>query len=472
MTTTNTSFEHVLHNLQERDRIIETMKTIMDALFIRIKESDNCSAILIASLNMIQDKVDSNFIEYNHTMERFNLGIISFISDYYAVIEQHSDQFHSRYLHTYSGHLGHYSPILPEEPTNSKFDIAELVTIFTDHCYELKHFKFHTDSSHVRRARERTWIIYQKLSNYIASENVYDLSDLIVHEFDSIVMGIARMFDIDAIRPSVRKNKLPKAKLDEEGLELFNKLRYMIQQFHNIKLDFKPSEEMLDYCECGNLMEVISGSSELLCNNCGYLYELKGTVFSDEQFYSQDGTRYKHAGYEPSKHCKVWLERIQAKETNTITDSQINKIDACIRRDGITNKKRLTIEQLRRYLKDTGLTELNEHVALIKRVITGVAPPQLSYAETQDITNSFSKAVKAYNLIRPSNKSNMLFYPFIIAKLIEQHVDNYNKRKGLLSFIHLQGPQTLIQNDQIWAQICKTIPGFRYHPTDRYEYMD
>jgi hypothetical protein len=33
------------------------------------------------------------------------------------------------------------------------------------------------------------------------------------------------------------------------------------------------------------------------------------------------------------------------------------------------NKKKIMIEQLRQYLKDTGLTELNEYVALIKRLI-------------------------------------------------------------------------------------------------------
>ena len=291
-----------------------------------------------------------------------------------------------------------------------------------------------------------------------------------MHDFDSIISSLSNVIDSDSVKPTSRKTKKTKLKLDQEVVDLYNRIKYTIQQFHNIKLDFKPSEEMLDYCECGNVMQVMAGSSEMLCDHCGFIYELKGTVFSDEQFYSQEGTRYKHAGYEPSKHCKCWLERIQARETNTITEHQIHKIEACIRRDGITNKKRISIEQLRRYLKDTGLTELNEHVALIKRLITGVIPPQLTYAETQDITNSFSKSVKAYNIIRPSNKSNMIFYPYLCRKLIEMHVSDYAKRKSLLSFIHLQGTQTLIQNDQIWAQICNVTPGFSYRPTDRYEY--
>lgn len=471
MTTTNTSFEHVLHNLQERDRIIGTTKLMVDSLIENIIEHNEQSTILI-SVKSLHKRLNDIYENYKQTIERFNIGIISFISDYYSIVDRHSDQFHTKYLHIYSDHRGHYNPIIPTRQLSTKFNIEELIKIFQDHCYDLKYFKFHTDASHLRRSREHTWAIYQKLSNYIASESVYDLSDLLMYEFDLINTGIAKLTVVDQTKSTIRKSKCSRLNLDQDGFELFNKLRHMVQQFNNIKLEFKPSEEILDYCECGNLMQVLVGSSEMVCDHCGYIYELKGTVFDDNQFYSQEGTRYKHAGYEPSKHCKCWLERIQARETNTISEKQINRIEACIKRDGITNKKRLSIEQLRRYLKDTGLTELNEHVALIKRLVTGVVPPQLTYAETQDITNSFSKAVKAYNLIRPSNKSNMLFYPFLLWKLIEQHVTDYPKRKRLLSFIHLQGTQTLIQNDQIWSQICNVTPGFTYRPTDRYEYMD
>ena len=474
MATTNTSFEHVLYNLQERDRIVHEIRNLIMKLFVGIQTQEECHPLLFASLNHINDRLETLYSKYKQTIERFNIGIIAFISDYYSIVDQHSDQFHSKYLHTYSCHRSHYNPILSNSNNSDKFNIQDLVDIFKEHCYDLKTFKFHTGSSHLRRARERTWIIYQKLSNYIASENVYDLSDSLMFEFDAIINGLANVMEIDNHKQTtkVKKVKKPKPKLDQDSTENFNRLKHMIQKFNNIKLEFKPTEEIVDYCECGNVMQVMADSSEMVCDHCGYIYELKGTVFSDSQFYSQEGTRYKHAGYEPSKHCKCWLERIQARETNTITETQINKLENCIKRDGITNKKRISIDQLRRYLKDTGLTELNEHVALIKKLITGITPPQLTYSETQDITNSFSKAVKAYNLIRPSYKSNNLFYPFILRKLIEMHVGDYSKRKSLLSFIHLQGSQTLIQNDQIWFKICSATPGFKYRPTDRYEYAD
>ncbi len=471
MSTSNTSFEHVLHNLHERDRIIDESKEVLDKVLQYIGTHCHHSSY-IYSIQSIRSKLCFLYDEYKATMSRFNVGIVSFISDYYSVIDKHADQFNSRYLHIYSDHKTHYNPIMTSTAKSATFDIEELINIFKEHCYDFKYFRFHSNASHVRRSRERTWAIYLKLSNYIASENIYDTSDLLMHEYDTCFNAISKIVIVQDEKATHKKSKSQKIVISQECSDMLNRLRYLVQQFNNIKLDFKLIEEVFDYCECGNVMQVLVGSSEIVCNNCGYIYELKGTVFDDNQFYSQDSTRYKHAGYEPSKHCKSWLERIQARETNTISDKHLEKIEMCIKRDGITNKKRLTIEQLRRYLKDTGLTELNEHVALIKRLITGTIPPQLTYAETQDITNSFSKAVKAYNIIRPSNKSNMVFYPFVIWKLIEMHVSDFNKRKNLLSFIHLQGTQTLVQNDQIWLQICNVTSGFKYVPTDRYKYSD
>jgi hypothetical protein len=461
MSNTNTSFEHVLHNLQERMDIIDDSYKSLDILLGSLDKSIDDIDTKDMVVDVATNRVISKYHRYVEAMERFNIGIIPFITDYYDIIDRHTDQFNFKFLYNYSSHVNHYNPIVQSVKT-CKFDLDELVSIFNLYCYELKRFRVYSDVAMARRAHEQTWAIYKKLSKYIAVENIYELSDIFIYELGLFVDSVKR----------ISMNEKSHINLSEDDDKVINDIRSSIQQFNNIKLDLKPVEEVMDYCECGHPMQVMPESSEMVCDNCGYLYELKGTVFNDCQFYSQESIRYKHAGYEPSKHVKSWLERIQARETNTITEAQLMKIEGCIKRDGITNKKRLTIEQLRRYLKDSGLTELNEHVALIKRLITGVAPPQLSYAETQDITNSFAKAVKAYNIIRPSNKSNMLFYPYIVWKLIEMHIPDYYKKKSLLSFIHLQGAQTLIQNDTIWAKICHITRGFKYIPTDRYAYID
>lgn len=439
--TANTSFEHLVFNIQDREAIISSLHSILETL---------TSAVPNRHISIFIDHINANFKQFTKAIQELNLDIIGFVSDYYSIMDEHSDQFHPKYLSLYTSHKNHYNSFTQNNQSNN-FDYVELVDIFIEHCYEFKKFKPHTEIGHLRRARDQSKCIYNKLSTLIASKNIYELSDNIVRDIAQVVNKIAHLHK------------------DRTQIDIAQEL---IAKYEYTKLEILVKEEIFDYCECGNVMEVMPSSSEMVCDNCGFVTKLIGTVFEDNQFYNQEGGRYRHAGYEPSKHCKCWLERIQAKETNTITQAQIDKLEACIRRDRITNKRRITIGQLRNYLKDAGLTELNEHVALIKKIITGVVPPQLSFAETQDITNSFSKAVKAYNVVRPSNKSNNIYYPYILRKLIEMHINDYNKQKELLSFIHLQGSQTLIQNDKIWRDICNITPSFIYQPTDRYAFVD
>ncbi|KAG3108744.1 hypothetical protein PI124_g3956 [Phytophthora idaei] len=205
---------------------------------------------LARTLAMLKSRLDELYSSYKQTMDRFNIGIISFISEYYSIADQNSDQFSTRCLHTYSGHREHYNPILPSSSPARSFDIQEL---------------WASSPSYASRALKATAAAVTRKSSH---------------------------------------QDAGKLELGSEGMALFSTLRCMVQEFKNIKLEFTPAEEAPDQCECGNPMQVLAGSSEMICDRCGYLYELKGTVFSDEQLYCQDGTRYKHAGYEPSKHCK------------------------------------------------------------------------------------------------------------------------------------------------------------------------
>lgn len=446
--TTNTAFERIVSNVYEREALITNLYDLLKG-----EEIQKCKTIDLSMIKIFISHIDSNYNQLIESMNELNLYMIGVVTDYYAIMDEHTDQFHPKYLSMYTSHRNHYTSFIQMNESKT-FNFKELIDIYNDHCYEFKKFKPHAEIGNLRRAREQTNYIYNKLTSTIASKNIYELSDALVR-------------DIHSLLERIRTNE-PSAEL----LSVISTAFEMIYKYENMKLEIATKEEVFDYCECGSVMEVMSSSSEMVCDNCGFVTKLIGTVFEDNQFYNQEGGRYKHAGYEPTKHCKCWLERIQARETNMITQSHIDKIESCIKRDGITNKKHLTISQLRSYLKSSGLSELNEHVALIKKIITGITPPQLTFAETQDITNSFAKAIKAYNVIKPINKSNALYYPYLLRKLIEIHIKDYNRQKDILSFIHLQGSQTLIQNDKIWYNICEIVPNFKYQPTDRYAYID
>ncbi len=226
--------------------------------------------------------------------------------------------------------------------------------------------------------------------------------------------------------------------------------------------------------DCNKDMKILSLSSEIVCTSCGYSSILKGTVFEDEQFYYQEGQRTKHGSYEPTKHCRFWIDRIQARELKIIPDSVINAVKNCIRRNNIKNIEEITCEEIRNYLRQTKNTSYNEHVPLIRKIITGVSPPQLTDEEIQLIVLIFSKVIKIYEDIRPSDKTNVMYHPYPIRKIIEHILKNpcmKRRRNAILNCIHLQSRETLIENDNMWEKICRRL-NIEYVPTDRNNNLD
>ena len=245
------------------------------------------------------------------------------------------------------------------------------------------------------------------------------------------------------------------------------KLYQYTNQFNKTRLSYSFDEISYDVCKCGNKMIVQSNTSELLCVKCGSVVPLLGSVIEDIHFYSQEGNRYRHGSYDPSRHCKFWIERIQAKENTIIDPLHIDKIQKCIIKDKIKNLKSISVKQFRMYLKQINLSRLNDHIPLIKKIITGYIPPQLSHNELQLLFNYFDKATKTYETIKPNNKKNSLYYPFLIYKILEIIINDEEKKKGLLGCIHLQSYETLIDNDRIWHSICKNNSCFEYKPTNK-----
>ena len=252
-----------------------------------------------------------------------------------------------------------------------------------------------------------------------------------------------------------------------EGDEaLVEKLRRLVARFKEGGVG-GVGEVEYDVCGCGATMQVFPSSSEMVCPECGSVSVLHGTVFEDTQYYSQEGQRSKHGCYDPSRHCKFWVQRIQAKEKAEIPSRCLEQVVGCVRRDMVRGCRQLLCTQLRVYLKETGNTEYNDHVPLIRMMITGVAPPQLTQEETRRLYNMFDKAVNVFDAIKPTDKSNTMYYPYIIYKILEFMLEEGGRKRMVLECIHLQSRDTLISNDEMWEKICGEVGEIVYRPTDR-----
>lgn len=224
-------------------------------------------------------------------------------------------------------------------------------------------------------------------------------------------------------------------------------------------------------CEtCDQEMTLTHNVSQVFCKKCGLIEKMYGTVFEDEQFFHQEGYRSKHGNYETNKHFKIWVERIQARESKDIPVRIINKLTKCIKNDRIIDMNRISCKLIRAYLRKIRETSYNEHVPLIRNILNGKVPPQLNDVELRKLSIWFDKAITIFERIKPIKKTNCPYHPYFIYKILDIMIKD-GRKKEILSCIHLQSRDTLIENDKSWKIICAQIPYFhdKYLPTNRYD---
>lgn len=274
----------------------------------------------------------------------------------------------------------------------------------------------------------------------------------------------------DLKSPSKPISKPPNKPILNKPLSSVSDMQMYIEQFKSAIIDEHYDDGPENICvDCKSPCKIDEKTSEYVCSQpkCGLSTRIYGEVFDDDQIFYQEGGRGKPVKYEPIKHCKEWVDRIQAKESTEIPDEVLSKIKRCIRRDSIFLEN-LTYEMIRKYLKELKITSYNNHIALIHKLITGVNPIQFTERELKLIFMYFSKAIQIFNGIKSKFKSNYPYYPFFIYKIIEHILSapRFAQRKSqILSCIHLLGYETLINKDQVWFMIIEQIPEFKAVPT-------
>lgn len=226
------------------------------------------------------------------------------------------------------------------------------------------------------------------------------------------------------------------------------------------------SSQCLDYevCECGARMIANACNNKFVCYSCGEIKETYNDSTVDAVFGRHDDSGVKHGKYDPSRRCRFWIERIQGRETAEIPDGCINAVRRCIARDRI-GKSTILCTQIRKYLKEAGYTNFNDHVTLIRKLITGYGPPPLTEHELQLLYHVFNKVMTVFDDIKPAKKYNSPYYPYIVGKIIHDMLPNGRRRRCILECIHMQSTATLVNNDKLMKLICEKVPELTYHPT-------
>jgi len=296
----------------------------------------------------------------------------------------------------------------------------------------------------------------------LTEENYFNKIDVLVNTIERKACSCVSDTSMTTSKIEVCKNKCTYAVY---GSKIANDINIA----KNIKIIFELEKTVYENCICGSRMHVRPELSELVCMDCGIVKTIIGTVFRDEQFYPQDGQKTKHCGYDIGRHYHFWMERLQALESKTFTDEEINAMEAILDRDNVDRRK-LRCEDIRALLKNPAInsTKYNDHAPLLVKILGGVPPPQLNFEETRLCGTRFNITMRLYDIVKPSG-GNKPYYPYFIYKILEHMLKDNPEKLRILDYIHLQSRETVIKNDKYFKEICELASvkdGLVYTPTD------
>lgn len=264
------------------------------------------------------------------------------------------------------------------------------------------------------------------------------------------------------------------------------KIQYKAQFLQYINsynsLIIKDKQNIIKYnmC-CDSLMKHISNSSEMKCDKCNRIISDYDSNYDDSN-YDKGKTKY-----DSSKHCKDWLQQIQAKNivtTKNLENDRI-RIEELLKKKNIyvsskNNVLFIPCSKIREILKELKLSIYNNHIPYMRKLITGYIPEQLTLFEEEKIIYIFEMAEKSYEILNKKNSTkgkknpNTPYYPYFIYKILEIILEkNVKKLNSLLECIHIQSDETLFSHDNNWKSICDITPilNGKYKPTDKYKQL-
>jgi len=377
--------------------------------------------------------------------------------------------------------------------------------LVSDNSQEYDDIDIETPEKILDKPPEKGPNIYNEYNTFVMSENILDKMDHTMYKIRDIV----KVYQKDkSFRDFITSPENKVESLDDIAYKLmmisssektksysdfFTVFQKYLDEYDQNKLVLTIKKDITNICTCGGLMTILPDTSELRCDDCGIMVTLEGTVFEDSQFYTQQGQCTKHKKYDAKRHCKKWLDQIQAKENKSFPQELIEALNVRARayytRNGkLRSMARMKCSQIREWLKEEGETDYNPHAPLLRKMITSengkaVIPPQLKYDEEQRILVLFSQAMDVYDqimeekltLVTNNRRPNKPYYPYVLFKILHIVLKKNVRLDGLIECIHLQSDGTLKNHDTIWRKICEEMTDekdFVYKPTDRTILLD
>ena len=185
---------------------------------------------------------------------------------------------------------------------------------------------------------------------------------------------------------------------------------------------YKPSRKSkkieIDICKmCEVEMTLIQSEGLVVCPQCGREEHI--LIDSDKPSYKDPPPEAGEFTYKRINRFDEWLTQYQAKETTEIPQEVLDSILLEMKKEGITNLCRLTMEKVRGYLKKLGLNKYYEHIPHIIYCLNGLPTPRLTQETEEKLRSMFRQIQDIFDIVCPDDRTNFLSYSYLLRKLLE-----------------------------------------------------
>jgi uncharacterized Zn finger protein (UPF0148 family) len=221
----------------------------------------------------------------------------------------------------------------------------------------------------------------------------------------------------------------------------------------------KRNNDNLGVCEeCQIPLICLQQDGIMVCSKCGYQELL--LVEQNRPILQQSSKEASHFSYKRINHFKEWCAQIQGKESTDIPTDIFEKILAEIKKEKITDTRKITNRKMREILKKLKLNKYYEHSVYIINRINGVPTPHFPPELEEKLCSMFKEIQGPFLKYCPPDRKNFLSYSYVLAKFF--HI--LGRHEYLQYCQLLKSREKLALQDVVFKNICNDL-GWKFEPS-------
>lgn len=222
---------------------------------------------------------------------------------------------------------------------------------------------------------------------------------------------------------------------------LSHELRRQAEERRNSYIE---NPHFCEACNCRTLQCIRDAT--ICCPSCAMSKNYQDTDNSYREGMQPATTTYL---YKKTNHFKDHLKRAQGRESTEIPQSVLESVRTELNKR-TKDHSIISVEEIRSVLKRLKLAHLYNHTVLLWSKVTGQSPPSMSDTQEAELMYLFSLLVPIWDNVKPSDRNNMLSYPYLLNKFC--NILGYTDLAE--HFNLLKSKDKLSQQDGMWEDIC------------------